>query len=148
MLVQWQYWLLFFLAIFLSPNKNILVCCAFLIYNLCVLSNINLINDYIDLDSVWSLFIFLDVIFLLISLFLLSTKREYLIFLSCWLLCFLGNYQIFFFNNELLFNILNCLDIYNLDSIVSTISLFLYYQNKNKSVIFFIAYLVLCAAGA
>lgn len=147
MLVQWQYWLLFFLAIFLSQNRNILVCCAFLAYNLCVLSNINLINDYIDLDSVWSLFVFLDVIFLLVSLFLLSTKREYLIFLSCWLLCFLGNYQIFFFNNELLFNILNYLDIYNLDSIVSTISLFLYYHNKNRSVVFFLVYIAFSVIG-
>ena len=148
MLVQWQYWLLFFLAIFLSQNRNIIICCIFLAYSLFIVQNITLISGYIDLDAMWSLTVFLDVIFLLIVLLFLNSRREYLIFLSCWLLCFLGNYQIFFLDDEVIFNILNAFDVYNIDTIVSTISLFLYYQNKNKSVIFFIAYLILCAAGA
>ena len=141
-----QYWLLLFIALFLSQKPENLVCCLFSVYCLHVL-NIELDKD---LDFKWLIYNFTDVVFCMVVLLVIKDTKDKLVWLSCWVLCYLSNYQYLFLEQCLIndqclaFKIMNGFDTYNLDSIVNTNTMFIYRDNKKKAMIFYCSWLVLC----
>ena len=141
-----QYWLLLFIALFLSQKVENIVCCLFSVYCLHV---INIESD-IDMDIKWLIYNFSDVVFCLFALTIIKAPRDKLTWLSCWFLYYLSNYQYLFLtecltnNRCTIFNILNGFDVYNLDSIINTNTMFIYKENKKKAMLFYCFWLFLC----
>ena len=74
-----QYWLLLFIALFLSQKPENLVCCLFSVYCLHVL-NIELDKD---LDFKWLIYNFIDVVFCMVALTVIKDTKDKLTWLSC-----------------------------------------------------------------